>query len=364
MARLKISTLVVAPLLALAHQWVDRIRMQLGYDAGMVGDRVRNLRPVTVTTYASACIQMPVLGNCFGLVVFDECHHLPAPVLGDAARMSAAPLRLGLTATPPCEPDRRAALEALIGPIVYELPITAVRGRAIADYEIIRIPTPLSDAERANYRRCIVQLRRYAAEVAAASCRSGSAGKTEAAAAGSRNHVKRTLLGDPGLDPVSRLAITAYRRKRALENAAESKLTVLGELFGLHLGEPCLVFTGSNAAALAVSRRFLIPCLLNHTSRRERREILAGFGEGRFPAVVANRVLDEGIDLPDVKVAIVLGGTASSRQAQQRLGRLLRKRGASKAVLYEIVTAATPDEWRARRRASNDAYQGTCCRRR
>ena len=68
-------------------------------------------------------------------------------------------------------------------------------------------------------------------------------------------------------------------------------------------------------------------------------------------------MLDEGVDLPEVKVAIVIGGTASSRQAKQRLGRILRKRGQRPAVLYEIVCADTNEEHRSRRRRASDAYE-------
>ncbi len=96
--------------------------------------------------------------------------------------------------------------------------------------------------------------------------------------------------------------------------------------------------------------------MLNHCGKKERLEILQGLEGGAYPALVANRVLDEGVDLPEVKVAIVIGGTASSRQAKQRLDRVLRKFGNARAVLYEIVSAGTNEERRSRRRRNSDAY--------
>jgi superfamily II DNA or RNA helicase len=136
-------------------------------------------------------------------------------------------------------------------------------------------------------------------------------------------------------------------------------LRVLEELFRLHAGGRTIVFAGSNAMAREVSRRFLIPCLLNHCGKKERLEVLSGLEDGSYPALVANQVLDEGVDLPSAKVAIVLGGKASTRQAKQRLGRILRKSGQQRATLYEVVTTGTNDERRSRRRRANDAYQGT-----
>ncbi len=138
---------------------------------------------------------------------------------------------------------------------------------------------------------------------------------------------------------------------------------MLEDIFRLHAGEPCIVFAGSNAMARDVSQRFLIPCLLNHCGKRERLEILEGLENGTYPAIVANQVLDEGVDLPEVKVAVVIGGTASSRQAKQRLGRLLRKRGRNWAMLYEVVCADTNEENRSRQRRRSDAFQGNRQRR-
>ena len=75
--------------------------------------------------------------------------------------------------------------------------------------------------------------------------------------------------------------------------------------------------------------------------------------------LVANQVLDEGIDIPEVKVAVVVGGLASTRQAKQRLGRILRKTGGARAVLYEIVCEETRETERSKQRRQSDAYAGT-----
>ncbi len=115
--------------------------------------------------------------------------------------------------------------------------------------------------------------------------------------------------------------------------------------------------------AREVSLRFLIPCLLNHCRKKERLEILEGFAKGDYPAVVANRVLDEGVDIPKAKVAVVLGGQTSTRQAIQRLGRVLRRSGNEKAFLYEVACLDTKEEERSRKRRRTDAYQGTRHRR-
>ena len=348
MAQTAVSTLVVAPVRDLMYQWHRRIVDALGYDAGIIGDAVFRVRPVSVTTYDSACIHMEKLGDTFGLVVFDECHHLPGPLRRDAARMSAAPMRLGLTATPERSDGRHVDLDWLIGPVAYEMPISAAKGQTLADYEVVRIPIHLSPEEQIRYGQLSQVVRSYMAE------RRQTDAKFD----------WEDLCAETGKTPEARRALKAFFTKKAVEDRAEEKLRVLEDLFRLHGGEPCIVFTGSNAMARDVSRRFLIPCLLSHCGKRERLEILRGLERGDYPALVANRVLDEGVDLPEVKIAVVIGGTASSRQAKQRLGRILRKSGNSRAVLYEIVSAGTNEEVRSRRRRKSDAYEGTRHRRR
>jgi superfamily II DNA or RNA helicase len=338
-----VATLVVAPVRDLMYQWHRRILHGLGCDAGLIGDGRFAVQPVSVTTYDSACIHMDRLGNRFALVIYDECHHLPGAVRRDAARMSAAPRRLGLTATPERSDGRHADLDRLIGPVVYELPLEAVRGRTLAEYEVVRIPVYLSDAEQARYDALSARVRRYIARRR----------KTEP------EFGWEDLCNETASDPEARQVLHAYHARKAIEDRAAEKLRVLEDIFRLHAGSPTLIFAGSNAMARDVSRRFLIPCLLSHCGKKERHDILDGLRDGVYPALVANRVLDEGVDVPEVKVAVVIGGTASTRQAQQRLGRILRKSGNARAVLYEVVCAATKDEHRSRRRRDSEAYQGT-----
>ena len=336
-----LPTLVVAPVRDLMYQWHRRILDRLGYDAGVVGDNAYRVRPVSVTTYDSACIHMEKFGNRFALVVFDECHHLPGAVRRDAALMSPAPCRLGLTATLERSDGRHDDLATLIGPTVYNMPISEAKGRSLAEYEVIRIPIQLSPQEQIRYSELSRTVRYFVSERR----------KTDP------DYGWEDLCAETGKTPEARQAMKAFHAKKAIEERAEEKFRVLEDLFSLHVGEPCLVFVGSNQMARDISRRFLIPCLLSHSDKRERLDVLRGLEDGTYPALVANRVLDEGVDLPEVKVAIVLGGSSSARQAKQRLGRVLRKAGNARAVLYEVVSVGTKEEKRSVRRRKSDAYK-------
>lgn len=337
------STLVIAPIRDLMYQWHRRILRGLHYDAGVLGDSSYNVKPVTVTTYDSACIHMPSLGNRFELVVFDECHHLPTPMRSDAARMCIASQRLGLTATPERFDGGHQRLRELIGPEVYRVEIPQIRGTSLAEYDIFRIPVYLNDQEQQRYDELSSIVRNYFYER-----RQDEPSFTWEKACAESNS-----------DPASREAVKAFREKRSIEDRASEKLRVLEDLFRLHQGSPMLIFAGSNSMARRVSTRFLVPCLLNHCGKKERLEYLEGLRDGVFPAIVANQVLDEGVDIPAVKVAVVIGGLTSAKQAKQRLGRILRRTGTHRAVLYEVVCQDTGEVDRSRKRRESDAFANT-----
>jgi len=347
MAETGAATLVVAPIRDLMYQWHRRILSRLGYDAGIVGDNLYNLQPVTVTTYDSAYIHMDRIGDRFGLIVFDEEHHLPGPCRREAALMCTAPGRLGLSATPERSDGRHADLDHLVGPVVYAMPLARARGRTLADYDVVRVPVALTQTEQAAYDACSRQVRHYMA-----------AQRRERP-----GYSWRDLCSESGADPAARRAQKAYYLKKSIEDRAAEKLRVLEDLFRLHVGQRIIVFAGSNVMAMEVSRRFLVPTILSHTRKRERSAVLDGFSEGRLPVIVANRVLDEGVDVPAAKVAVVIGGQASTRQAKQRLGRILRRTGNMRATLYEVVCEATREVERSRARRRSDAYERTRHRR-
>jgi superfamily II DNA or RNA helicase len=127
-------------------------------------------------------------------------------------------------------------------------------------------------------------------------------------------------------------------------------LKVLDNLLSEYFHEQTLVFTETNAAAYTIARRHLIPVITHETKAAERKHILDGFQAGDYRAIVTSRVLNEGVDVPEAKIAVVLGGTASAREYIQRLGRVLRKIGNRQAVLFEVIARDTVEESKAQRR--------------
>ena len=138
---------------------------------------------------------------------------------------------------------------------------------------------------------------------------------------------------------------------------AAGKMRVLEGLLHQHRLERMLVFTQDNATAYAISRRFLVPIITHHTKPKERSAILAGLRRGTYGAVVTSKVLNEGVDVPEANVAVILSGSGSVREHVQRLGRILRRAEGKQAVLYEVISASTAEEWVSQRRREHGAYQ-------
>jgi superfamily II DNA or RNA helicase len=154
-----------------------------------------------------------------------------------------------------------------------------------------------------------------------------------------------------------RRAFTAYRRQRAIALAAPGKIAVLARLLHAHRGDRTIVFTEDNATVYAISRRFLLPVITHQTKVKERSRILAEFNEGKLTAVVTSKVLNEGVNVPEANVAVVLSGSGSVREHVQRLGRILRKGKDKRAILYELVAAGTGEERTSEKRRDHSAYQ-------
>jgi len=124
-----------------------------------------------------------------------------------------------------------------------------------------------------------------------------------------------------------------------------------------HKKDRVIIFTNDNDSVYRISRRFLVPAITHQTDAKERKEILSRFNEGIYPCLVTSRVLNEGVNVPDVNVGIILSGTGSVREHVQRLGRILRKQPDKRATLYEIVTANTVEQYVSERRREHDAYR-------
>nr|WP_225935373.1 DEAD/DEAH box helicase family protein [Halobaculum magnesiiphilum] len=329
--------LVVVPTVDLLEQWHRELSATFDVPVGRLGGGEQTVEALTVATYDSAYLRADELGDRFGLLVLDEVHHLGGEGYRDIARLFAAPARLGLTATFERPDGAHEAVAELVGPVVYDLDPDDLAGDHLADYEVRRIEVELSGAERERYEEAQGTFVDYVRD----------AGIRFTSGSDYQELVKRS-----GNDPRAREALLAKQRAREVMMNADAKLDRLGRILDRHRGERVIVFTAHTALVYRISERFLIPAITAETGTEERRETLSRFREGTYSRVVAANVLDEGVDVPEASVGVILSGSGSEREFTQRLGRILRPGadGAKTATLYELVTNETAEERVAQRR--------------
>ena len=367
MAELGVPTLVVVPTVDLLDQWHRELETEFDVPVGRFGGGEQRREPITVSTYDSAYLRAEDVGGAFGFVVFDEAHHLGGEGYRDAARLLAAPARLGLTATFERPDGAHEVVADLVGPRAYALDAADLAGEHLADYEIRRVEVELTPDERERYEAAQGTFVDYLR----------SSGLSLDGGSDYRKLVMRS-----GNDPEAREALLAKQRARDVMMNAERKLGELARVFERHRGDRIIVFAAHTDLVYRISERFLVPAITGETGAAERREILDRFREGAYDRVVAANVLDEGVDVPDANVGVVLSGSGSEREFTQRLGRLLRpsetgdgaddgagggagdrddvgdgagdaadgSAGVGRATLYELVSVETAEERVARRR--------------
>jgi superfamily II DNA or RNA helicase len=337
-ARLDVRTLIVVPTIELLRQWRAGAVERLGTTAemvGAVGGGERTSGPITIITYDSAAMPRRKLHG-YGLLVFDEVHHLPAQSYRTIVAKCDAPWRLGLSATLERADERHLDLATLIGPVVYERAAEELSAQKhIAAYTERRVFVDLSPDEELRYESLMGEWRFFLS--------------TRRSQLGSGPGMFAALIQRSGFDPEARRALRAHHEARLVAMNAGAKIGAIEELLRKHQGDKVIVFSEYVEMVDRISRALMLPAITYRTPPAERRAILEGFRAGQFSKLVTGRVLNEGVDVPDANVAIVASGSASMREYVQRLGRVLRPKP-TEAMLYELISRRTTERNASRRR--------------
>ncbi len=330
------STLVVVPTIDLMEQWENNIAKYLSINdqnsqdisIGKLGGGEDDLQAITVATYDSAYIRASSIGNQFKLVIFDEVHHLPAPGYRSIAEQFISPYRLGLTATIEREDELHELIPHLTGKVVFRLGSQELSDQKhLAEYTIDRIQVNLTPEEQNDYElnhtKFLTNLRRLGFKIP------------------SMYNLKRLIMMS-NKNKIARDAMLARNKANEIALNSKAKIDELQKILSENKYSKTIIFTQNNKMVYTLSNQFLIPCITYKTLKEERRDILEGFKSGRYNAVVTSKVLDEGVDVPDAELGIIMSGTGSGRELIQRLGRILRpKEDGRKARLVELIARHT-----------------------
>ncbi|MFC6720792.1 DEAD/DEAH box helicase [Halobacteriaceae archaeon SHR40] len=303
------ETLILVPGRELAGQWRDELLARTTLTPDQIGEYhggEKNVRPVTIATYRTAGMdrhRQLFDSREWGLIIYDEVHHIPAPVHRRSADLQTRH-RLGLSSTPVREDDREADIYTLIGPPIGTDWDALFQAGFVAEPEVEIRYVPWDSEEVQN---------QYVS---------------------SEGHERRQL---------------------AATNPA--KIEEVHALLSEHADKQALVFVEYLDQGQTYADELGVPFISGEMPHAEREKRFEQFRNGTLKTLIVSRVGDEGIDLPSAELAIVASGLGGSRrQGTQRAGRTMRPTG--RARMYVLATRGTREEDFARRRMQHLAEKG------
>lgn len=339
------QALIVVPTVELVDQWVQALRRSSVPSVGVVGGGKRaTLRThrVLVGTVQSFFSDPPTRPDGKILLVADEVHRYGAEqwrrVLHPSYRR-----RLGLTATFERSDDGLVHLLTYFqGTPLFSIGFErAIADGVVAHYDVKLLGIDLTPRERRDYEVADNVAKDMRARLLSIGFPDTSFGAFMRAV--------QDVLKDPREDPTivesARRYLHAFSTRIEIATTAQHKLTVMENLTELVRGaHGALVFTRRVDMAVELAATLqgadlkaeAIHSELTHTKRRE---LMGALRRRSLQALVAPTVLDEGVDVPDVDLAVVMGGSRSRRQMIQRMGRVLRRKPDGRKATFIVVYA-------------------------
>lgn len=343
-----VRTLVLVPTLELQDQWVRSLRreapeLRVGRLGGGGQDDLHGSTVLVATPQSAATLPLDVPDGAVGLVVADEAHRYGSPVWARSLPPDF-PLRLALTATYERNDDGLAeVLTPYFGPVVFRYGYDrAVPEGSVAPFAVALASVRLEPGEQDRHDRADARARQLHRQLVGVhgmprEPRALLAAVTAVVAAADAQ-------ADGPQERACREYLVRLRERREVAAGASGKLAVCAAAAPALAGGRTLVFTDTvaqaEAAAGLLGRAGLRAEAVHGGLTGDRRRIrLAVFRRGDLEVVVAPRVLDEGVDVPDADVALVLAAFRTRRQTIQRLGRVLRVKPDGRAARLVLASA-------------------------
>ncbi len=300
---------------------------------------------ITIANSASAKnLRLPK--GCIGLLVADECHRLGSEVFKRALKPEFA-CRLGLSATHErSDGAHTSVLEPYFGPVCFQLDYkTAKAERVIARVEVILRACQFDDEEQMQYDE-------YTEEIARA--KKVLVDKFGVTSEPYQRFMEE--LANMRVNGTRKMSIavgryqSAVTKRRMLVSDSDVKLEALKSLTThIHNSNGALIFTETISAAEKAAdllNELGIESVAMHSQLkpRERQAVFERFKGGDIKAIVAPHLLDEGVDVPEADLGIILAATRTRRQMVQRMGRVLRLKSDNRMATFIIVYIAGTTE--------------------
>ncbi|MBK9696753.1 MAG: DEAD/DEAH box helicase family protein [Propionibacteriaceae bacterium] len=331
---------VIVPSLVLVKQWATTLN-ELLPDL-TVSTSLQDTRhwDVMVTTVQSAMRRPALRLGERGLLVADECHRYGAEKFAIALR-AAYDWRLGLSATLERGDAGDAALEAYFAGVCFHVGYErALAEELISPYRFAFVSVPLTTAERSRYTQLDEDLKKTRSALVL------KYGVPEQPIAEFLAAVAR-LAEDRGVDGsgLARLYLARFAaRKQLLAGTRMKRLALAGISPAVQSSNGTIVFTQTQQASHTAAETLEATgcsavAIHSDLDGQEREERLELFRTQQTIAISAPRILDEGVDVPEADLGVVMASNRSRRQMIQRLGRVLRRRD-GKVARFVVMYAA------------------------
>lgn len=352
------QAVALVPTRDLQHQWLEEIEEHLVRPGrirarvGLMGDGAADTlatHDVVVATVQSACRWQLQPRSDRALLIADEAHHYGAETWA-AALEPGFDRRLALTATYDRDDGGvEAVLDPYFGSYRYQLGYAqALREDVIAHFRIAFVGVRFTDAELAAYLEQDDRARRKRSLLVNA-----YGLPAEPFGLFMRAVQRLSRSGDDGARQAG-LYLGAFSRRRQLLAAAEAKYDYLAELVpAVEAAAATILFSQTTDAAeraetILWEMGIEGGVLHAELDPSERQDSFDAFRDGSYRFIAAPKLLDEGVDVPDADLAIVLASSRSRRQMIQRMGRIVRKKADGRpgrlAVLYVEGTSEDPTD--------------------
>lgn len=288
-------------------------------------------------------------------LIADECHHYDSgqnrlifDFLPHIEEFEENFFSMGLSATLPSG-QARQYLSSVLGRRIYTYGMAeASVMNTVCRYEIYHIQLYFGNDERFEYDDLTDRMVRAFA-VLVRSCPS-----LEKAGIGERFEMVRSLTGSRNrktAETASAYLALSYRRKSLVCLASARTNCAYDLVRRLDSKEKIIIFGERISQAEELYHMLYnrypgrVGRYHSRMGQQANRNVLERFRSGEIRILIACKAVDEGVDIPEVAVGIILSGTSTQRQRIQRLGRIIRKKeDKSKASLYYLHVADTSED--------------------
>jgi superfamily II DNA or RNA helicase len=134
----------------------------------------------------------------------------------------------------------------------------------------------------------------------------------------------------------------AIQRQKVIVNSQEKYSCFTSIIDSLDDPDHCLVYCSpeqiDNVQKILLEKEFIQHRFTFDEDLKNRQELLKNFDKGQYKILVAIKCLDEGVDIPSTKIAIILASSTNPREYIQRRGRILRTYpGKEKASIFDVI---------------------------